>query len=811
MGNKKNAKRKSTDDSKKVQPISHQFGEFEGAINLYHRHPSLPTFLNVLDRALLAGIRFKNVESELIHLINIDDDQYFGAYGSKYFNQNFSDLEQISRYRESAAEVLAVCKSLWSFLQKIKTEEVWNFENFLVGTADYLHIYENEQADELDEPAIDPEVISETKALRLPQGLADKIADAVVAQRDSREELGKLMRLHGNQFVPWAAWIVEYLPSRSLLAEGIDDLNQYLGSYYVVGDDSTVLESTEWDDLTNVDSENAAAITRISTFLIFNRLFKRIVYCNSSFELSTFYEERIEHLSSRESIGNAGDEANYIIAISNVLMIAAKLGVSAAKEGVASAGEVKRDFLLDVDSEYLDLACLAPLAGSGFAQMISAINPYEGDRPEAYRISKALRVADYGCPAPWDPDLFDDMFGAAYGGLNPSVEKFLRPQIELAAKKWLVPLQNTIEAARIFDDFWSDNTILNKISDALFEADKESVTDCKFLAKDLSEISLHTEHFDDDYHPAIFSRKFCNVMDFVDFDDAEWLKFSRSLYRAGQVRHACTVVALYITIAGVNRLFNVDKQNLINIPSLARLLNQLSGHQSFLMIRQAICDLFETYDKLPTLYLGSLKDFSSIPKGDVISIKARAKESLETHKKKLIDSGYLVTKLSSSARDSLLKGYTLARTKDLVIFNLADDAVRNYILAIEGELRSRIPDIDRNLAEELKYLNIDIDWKGKSEYERRGVFRGLSSICSMIEQYSRLSDGAKEKLAAFRELASHHDVSQFRLSMREFITIRNAVQHADGQHGNAGTYLDRVEELMFGRGQLVRILCETRK
>ena len=169
-----------------------------------------------------------------------------------------------------------------------------------------------------------------------------------------------------------------------------------------------------------------------------------------------------------------------------------------------------------------------------------------------------------------------------------------------------------------------------------------------------------------------------------------------------------------------------------------------------------------------------------------------------------------MTRLSSEAKDNLLKGYTLARTKELAVFNLSSDAVRNYVLAVEGELRSRAPDIDISLAEELKFCGVDVDSRPRTVgLGYRGVFRGLVSIRNMVARYSTLSTNAQEKLSGFRALATHHEVSLFLSSMRDFARIRNIVQHADGSGLDPGDNLGRIEELMFSKGGLLRILCET--
>jgi len=166
------------------------------------------------------------------------------------------------------------------------------------------------------------------------------------------------------------------------------------------------------------------------------------------------------------------------------------------------------------------------------------------------------------------------------------------------------------------------------------------------------------------------------------------------------------------------------------------------------------------------------------------------------------------------AQDLLIKGYTLARARELAAFNLSSDAVRNYLLGIEGELKSRAGNLDHGLVEELQYLGVDIDWKpGDGRSGRRAVFKGIGGICILVERYSKLSPVAKAKLKGFAGIASHNDVSKFLASMKNLTRIRNSVQHADN-HSSAGTGvavdLDTVEQLLFGDGGVVRNLCESR-
>lgn len=812
MSNKEKKNKNVEIRSSKVLPINLKVGKYQEAFDLYRKHPSIPTFLFLLDQALAIGVNFQTLEPELSHLIDIDDDQYFGVNGSKYYRHNYQDLEEAIPFRQNVADALSICASLWKFFEKISTEQIWGYENFFVGMNDYIHLHskKNENALNNQEENALKEDDSERQYL-LSESSGKLLTEAVVQQPSSAKTISDLANRLGRPLVPWAAWVYDNLPSRSNLLEGIQDLSKYLASYYVALGKSDFTETEFTAEPRKIDHENARSLARIAEFLIFSRLFKKMVYKDSSFDIANFYRERIEYLSDRNALIDHESQAEYIIAISNLLMICAKLGISSAEEGIVSDQELARKFLDDIESEYLDLAALSTLPLSGFAQILGAINPYEGDRFDNYCVSKALRVANYGLTLQWDPDLFDEMFEDAFSGIDQQVLSFLHPRIKRAARGWLIPFQHTRNIWHIYNDFWSDRIITQKISDAIFELDKKNITECKFIIEDLENEAIHYDPLDESYHPVIFSRKFSNKVDFVDFKDDEWIKFGWSLVKAGQVRHACTVMALNINIVGINIFFNLGLQKNFNVPAVMRLLNHLSGYSSFLMIREAIADFFEIVGEVDPIYEGSLKEFLPAASGKLVSIKSKVEEDFEQHTKSLLSAGLIVTRLSKEARDNLLKGYTLARSKDLPVFNFSGDAVRNYVLAVEGELRSRAPDIDRALAEELKYLNVDVDWRNRIDGSGRGgVFRGLVSICRILEVFSKLSAKAQEKLTGFKALAMHREVDLFRNSMREFTNIRNTVQHPDGRGPDPGASLARVEELMFGNGGLVRILCETR-
>jgi hypothetical protein len=484
-----------------------------------------------------------------------------------------------------------------------------------------------------------------------------------VADEESSRALSNLAKSRGINMVPWAAWVLDYLPARTELKDGLSDLSDYLASYCTRGGDAIGSAGKSDEGSQRLGQIDAKSFARISAFLIFGRLFRKVVYGEENFPLETFFDERVKYLSSRDALDDPIDQADYIFGISNLLMMIARLDLKSTKEELVSKGELKRDFLFDVDAECLDLACISPLPGSGFIQVIEAINPYEGDRPEAYHLDKAFRVADYGLDVPWNSELFFEMYEGAYSGLDPEVSPHLKAIIHRAAKGWIIPLHQCGSIVRIYDDFWSDQLIVEKISDAMFRAERSEFCLPLMHTDELKQSNFQSADFESDYHPAIFARKFSNHVDFVRFQGQQWFEFCRALIHSGQPRHACTVLALYITIIGINRLFNIEAERTLNVRIVMKLLNELSGYNSFRTVRQSIGDLFEMSSNIPEIYKGSLKEFLPIQKAQVISIKDVVEEDLNKHEERLIREGHIITRLSKEAKGSLLKGYTLARTE----------------------------------------------------------------------------------------------------------------------------------------------------
>ena len=801
-----------------IQHLNSEIKNYKNALNTYQRHPCLPALFALMQNALSAGVRFQTIENELDRLTGVEIDQFYGAYGSRYFRENEADLSSLSAYRPSAADSLKVLNLLWRFLGEIRSAELWAYKNNLVGVADWCYLYEKEHMDEVSPEKVSTDILNKNIKSASSKGADSgltKMAYNFAAQTDQAGETArsladKAVQL-GFPMVPWASWVTDVLPNRPVLKEGLSDFSEYLNSYYVDREELDLSDFGFASSPKTLDNENAISVAKIAAFVIFAPLFKKNVYKGGKFEVESFWAERIEYLSSiEESFDDLDDKSEYLVAISNLLMVCAKLNVQSVTNGLASDDELERGYLSDVSADYRDVACLAPLPRAGFAQMLFAISHSLGGHGtfgDLHAIHDALRVTDYGVGGSPDPVYLDKMFSHAFQGMDSELAEAVRNRIEESVKRWVVPFQFTPHLARLYRDFWSDHVIVEKISQSLVEADTKNTSGCRLLREELFDLAEPGDYLSEDLHPAIFARTFSNTTATLYFDDRDWLEFSHSLYLAGQTKYASTVLALYLTICSIRKFYNAEPS--IDIPAISKLLRQLSEHDSFSMVRQAIADLFGKYENVPAIYIGSLQEFLPSPKATLTLLNVEERSSFVRHEKSLLEMGLPLTRLSDKSKSVLEKAYALARDPTWKVFDLSEDAVRNYLSAIEVELQSRSPDIDSTLADELKYLGIRTD-RRHEEGNRglRGGFNGLGAICRMLDIFLKMSDGAQDKLSGFRSLATHSDINRFLSLMKGVTKIRNCVSHV-GTEGTGAIELAHIESLLFRDGCIVRVLCET--
>ena len=143
-----------------IQHLNSDIENYKKALNIYQRHPCLPALFALMQNALSAGVRFQTIENELDRLTGVEIDQFYGAYGSRYFNENEADLSSLSAYRPSAADSLKVLNLLWRFLGEIRSAELWAYKNNLVGSADWLYLDAKEHMNEVSPEKVSTDILN---------------------------------------------------------------------------------------------------------------------------------------------------------------------------------------------------------------------------------------------------------------------------------------------------------------------------------------------------------------------------------------------------------------------------------------------------------------------------------------------------------------------------------------------------------------------------------------------------------------------------------------------------------------------------
>ena len=801
-------KNKSKNNSN-VLSINSSIGEYQSALELFRNYPTMPTYCRLLDKALAASIQIATIESELKLLIGISNQQFFCFRGSEYLRKNSVLLRDSNLNYPDSTSSIETSEILWKIFKPYKSDDLYGFENYLVGDSDYSYLVSLNE--DLTETSTEPTIYERTSELaQSAYEFAKAIDEMEKSSRTIQVEAEKL----GFKMIPWSAWAADILDHRPELRDGLIDFSDYLSSYFV--DDEKLQESSSQLDKKQIkiNQENSKSLLKIVSFLLFHPLIKDLGNKSKVIEFDDFWIERLVNYSSIDSYPELNGKAEYILAISNYLLMCGKFGVNSVESELVTIDELKRKFLADCSAEYLDTACLALLPAAGFSQMVAAINPFEGDREDDYFLDDVLRVSDYGVTGVPNKRHLEKIYNSGFEGMNIELIEILKPRTEEKIKEWVIPLTELGNLHHIYKDFWNDDVILKKMSESLAYADRESEYRCQFSFNDVDQKVWHPEIYEQDHHPAMFARRFANKVDFMSVEDEEWLAFAKSLNSAGQKRFLCVLMALFFTRAGYQSFYNVNNIK-FDIPGWIKLLQITQPLNSFGMVQQSISDMFELVKDIPVIFKGSLQEFLPSLKSEKLPLKSKAGDRYLMYRNDLLSSGLLLDKLNMESQDSLVKGYTLTRDKDLAVFNLNSAALQNYFLAVEGELRSRIVPFDNQLIEELRHFSVEIDFvKDLNTKSRVGKISGLYGIMLLIENFTKLSESSRRKLIKIAPLAVHKDCTHFIHSLNKFREIRNSVLHPDQSSVESQNLVDLVnttEGLLFGEGRIVDILCNTKK
>jgi hypothetical protein len=795
----------------KVVSINNEISEYQSAIDLFRNYPTMPTYCFMLEKALSAKVNIEDLKSELKKLFKVSRDQFYCFRGSEFIKKNSRLLRHANLNYPDSASSVEICKILWSIFERYKSNDIYGYENYLVGDADYSFLtYEDQKYNE-NTITINPSVSEERSDLaQLAYDAASAFVELDKSARSIHQEAEKL----GFNMIPWSAWATDILDKRPELKAGLSDFSEYLSSYFV--EETSAYDFQENDEsLKFLEAKNSKSLLEISSFLIFYPLINKNQSENNIVNFEDFWIERLVNYSSINSYLEHEDKSEYLISISNFLMMCAKFGINSVQDDLVTLDELKRKHLSCCTSEYFDSACLALLPANGFLQIIPSISPFDGDREDDYFLDDILRVTDYGVNGSPNSRHLDKLYESGFSGFNDEIINFLKNKTEENVKNWMIPLDKIGYLHHIYKDFWNDDVILDKIAESLTYADRDSKYKCKFSFDDIDEATWHPDVYDASHHPAMFARKFSNKVDFLNFQDEEWISFAKSLNFAGQKRFLCILIALYFTRAGYLKFYNVKNNNNIDVPAWIKLLQIVHPLNSFKIVQQSIADMFELYENIPINFKGSFQEFRTGSNSDVLSIDNKDSDRFSLYKNNLLSTGLMLDKLSVDSQKSLVKGYTLTRDKDLAVFELNSAALHNYFLAIEGELRSRICNLDSQLIEELQYFNIEINQiKNINSKIKIGHIKGLFGIILLIDNFTKLSESSRRKLIKIAPLSVHEDCALFLKSLSEFKNIRNPVQHGDQSTLSSTDSLNlvsKVEILLFGEGRIVDILCKTKK
>ena len=788
-----------------VLSINSSITEYQSALELFKNYPTMPTYCRLLDKALSANIPIEKIESELKLLMGVSNQQFFCCNGSEYLRENLSILRDHKLDFPNLISSIETSERLWEIFKSFKSDDLYNFENCWVGKSDYSYL--TSLSEDLAETSTAPatyEVIPE-----LDEALKKFATGLMEAEKIPRDIQISVAAEMGLEMVPWGGFTKDIFEHRPQFKDGLLDFSKYLSSYFV--DDESSQETSDPSKIKKIKitQKDSESLLKIVAFLLFYPLIRDE---DESMKLDDFLTVRLVKYSSIDSYPELNEKAEYILAISNYLLMCGNFGVNSVESGLVTVDELKRKFLVNCTVEYLDTACFALLPAAGFSQMVAAIYPFEGDRDGFgdYFFKDILIASGYGVTGVPEEKHLKKIYSNGFVGMDVELIDILKEKTEKKIKKWMIPLTETRILPHIYEDFWNNDIITNKISESLIRADREPDVSCQFSSNDLDEINFYSQA-DPYQHPAMFARKFSNKVDFLDFEEEEWLAFAKSLNLAGQKRFFCVLMALFFTQASYKR-FYIGNNLKIDIPGWIKLLQIAQPLNSFGIVQQSISDMFVLFKEIPAIFKGSFQEFLPSLKSEKLPLETKNGDRYLVYRKKLLSSVSLLDNLNTESQDFLVKGYALTRDEYLARFELKADALKNYFSAVEGELRSRLVTFDDALIDELQSFKIDIDFvKALNTNSRAGKIRGLAGIIRLLEVFTRLSESAKHKLTRITPLAMNKDCSHFIDSLNKFRKIRNSVQHAD-QSGSASQNLVSITEgLIFGEGKIIDILCNTKR
>lgn len=790
-----------------VVPINPEISGYLEALEIFKGLPSFPTLMNLMHKALDSNVGFEQIYMEIGRLIDVDRDQFYSASGSRTLRKHYDLFKSLGDYNPHTTDPILIADVLWKFITRIKFSDLITSKTALVNYLDW-----NELG--IEEP-FKEEVVKTDEDIEFSESLRkvmDGAIDAIIKQEKISKEFVDSAKQDNLGMFPWAHLIKDVLEQRGELKDTLIDFSDYLSEYFKPRDELVVPDLGIYSKPIEVSSQNKIYIVKIVAVILFKNLVQEHVFKSGQISAKTFNADRIQYFSDIENIEGVSPKIDYLIAISNLLMISSVLDINGVAESIFTREELDREFHLLLDAETYDDLSILFLPKSAIPSVIENINPWEGERPEELNFGDLFVKLSYGKLSSIDGDDLDEYLEIIFSGIDPNLEIDLKKVIKSNISKWIIPLYSASRISHLCVDYdlLDYEVVSDRISRALKKSDDSSDDACVFLMKDLEEVNTPIWHSSRS-HPAIFARALSSHTNSIEYRPTTWHDLISALDNVGQYRFANGLAAAMILIQGLIHYYSPDTKEKLPPGKTSSTLKKLSTYKDFNLVETSMSDFFEFYKKAPAIYKGSLGSFLPKTKLKLVSSTTVEQDKIIVIKKELIAKGINLDVLEPIASELIAKGYVLSRDVSFKKFDLSLNALNNYLMAIEGELRARIKTIDKSLVEELSYKNIDVAAKFKGDSKQSSI-KGLISIAKILQAYGSLSQAAQTKLNALRNLAEHSEINAFTSAIYRLTSIRNPINHGDLDSlkpSNIQISLIDLEKILFENGFL-KILCDSK-
>jgi hypothetical protein len=374
-----------------VVPLNSEISGYMEALEMFKNLPSFPTLMNLMHKALESNASFEDIHLEIGRLIDVDRDQFFSASGSRTLRKHYELFKSLGDFNPQSTDPILIADVLWKFITRIKFGDLITSKNALVNYLDW-----NELG--IVEP-IKEEVVKTEEDLEFSASLKkamDGYIDSIVKQEKTSKAFFESAKQDNLGMFPWAHLIKDVLEQRAELKECLIDFSDYLSQYFKARDELVIPDLGIYSKPIKVSSQNKIYIAKIVAVILFKNLVQEQVFKSGQVPAKTFLSDRLKYFSDIEKIEGVRPKIDYLIAISNLLMISSVLDINGVAESIFTKEELNREFHLLLDAETYDDLSILLLPKSAIPSVLENINPWEGERPEELNFGDLFVKISYG-------------------------------------------------------------------------------------------------------------------------------------------------------------------------------------------------------------------------------------------------------------------------------------------------------------------------------------------------------------------------------------------------------------------------------